>query len=89
MGSRRRVVNRVTSRSRFLEDHKANSESRALEKYQTRDYKPGDIYAPHDLSPLEMRKWGKRQSPKTDAFDALNLNPLDMYKVGLLKALEM
>jgi small subunit ribosomal protein S18 len=28
-----------------------------------------------------MRKWKKRQSPPTDAFDALDLNPLDLYKV--------
>jgi small subunit ribosomal protein S18 len=58
-------------------------ESRALERYHTRDFKAGDIYAPHDLSPAEMKKWGKRQSPHSDAFDALNLSPLDMYKVWL------
>jgi hypothetical protein len=28
-----------------------------------------------------MKKWGKRKSPSRDAFDALNLNPLDLYKV--------
>lgn len=72
---------RLPNRLRFLEDQKAQSESRALEKFQTRDWKAGDIYAPHDLSPSEMKKWGKRQSPPTDAFDALNLNPLDLYKV--------
>lgn len=55
--------------------------NRTLEKYQTRDWTEGDIYAPHDLSAAEMRKFKKRQSPPTDAFDALNLNPLDLYKV--------
>ena len=28
-----------------------------------------------------MKKWAKRHSPPTDAFDALNINPLDQYKV--------
>ncbi|KAG0160212.1 hypothetical protein PDIDSM_7739 [Penicillium digitatum] len=71
---------RLPSRLKFLEDQKAQGESRALERYQTRDFKAGDIYSPHDLSPAEMKKWGKRQSPQTDAFDALNLNPMDLYK---------
>ncbi|CAG7947629.1 unnamed protein product [Penicillium nalgiovense] len=71
---------RLPSRLKFLEDQKAQGESRALEKYQTRDFKAGDIYSPHDLSPAEMKKWGKRQNPQTDAFDALNLNPMDLYK---------
>lgn len=72
---------RLPSRLKFLEDQKAQGESRALERYQTRDFKAGDVYSPHDLSPAEMKKWGKRQNPKTDAFDALNLNPMDLYKV--------
>lgn len=49
----------------------------------TRDWKAGDVYSPHDLSPTEMKKWKKRQSPPTDAFDALKKNPLDLYKVRL------
>ncbi|KAF4770920.1 hypothetical protein N7455_011896 [Penicillium solitum] len=71
---------RLPSRLKFLEDQKAQGESRALERYQTRDFKAGDVYSPHDLSPAEMKKWGKRQNPQTDAFDALNLNPMDLYK---------
>jgi len=39
------------------------------------------VYAPHDLSPEEMKKWKKRKSPTMDAFDALGINPLDQYKV--------
>ncbi|KAJ5138916.1 uncharacterized protein N7515_003764 [Penicillium bovifimosum] len=71
---------RLPSRLKFLEDQKAQGESRALERYQTRDFKAGDVYAPHDLSPTEMKKWGKRQAPRTDALDALNLKPMDLYK---------
>lgn len=74
---------RLPNRQKFLEDQKAQGESRALEKFQTRDWKAGDIYAPHDLSPAEMKKWRKRQGPAADAFDALNMNPLDLYKVCL------
>lgn len=66
---------------RLIEDQKAQGESRALEKFQTREWKAGDVYSPHDLSPAEMKKWGKRKSPSRDAFDALNLNPMTLYKV--------
>ncbi|QMW27487.1 hypothetical protein G4B84_002776, partial [Aspergillus flavus NRRL3357] len=75
--SRRRVPNR----QKFIEDQKTQGESRILEKYQTRDWRAGDIYTPHDLSAAEMKKWRKRYSPATDAFDSLNMNPLDLYKV--------
>ena len=49
---------------------------------QTRRWKKGDIYAPHDLSPMEMRKWKQRVQPDRDIFDTLNINPLDEYKVS-------
>ncbi|KAJ9300075.1 hypothetical protein DTO271G3_2192 [Paecilomyces variotii] len=71
---------RLPNRQKFLEDQKSQGESRVLERFQTREWKAGDIYAPHDLSPAEMKKWRKRYSPSTDAFDALNMNPLDHYK---------
>ncbi|KAL2217757.1 putative 37S ribosomal protein S18, partial [Thermoascus aurantiacus ATCC 26904] len=71
---------RLPTRQRLMEDQKSQSESRILERFQTRDWKAGDIYAPHDLSPEEMKKWRKRHSPSRDAFDALNMNPLDQYK---------
>ncbi|KAL2866372.1 mitochondrial 37S ribosomal protein bS18m [Aspergillus lucknowensis] len=67
-------------RQRFIEDQRAQAESRALERFQTREWRAGDIYAPHDLSPAEMKKWKRRTPPGTDAFDALKLNPLDLYK---------
>jgi hypothetical protein len=77
MFNRRRSPNR----QKFIEDQKTQGESRILEKYQTRDWRAGDIYTPHDLSAAEMKKWRKRHSPATDAFDSLNMNPLDLYKV--------
>jgi small subunit ribosomal protein S18 len=41
------------------------------------------VYAPHDLSEVEMAKWKKREKPQHDAFDILDLNPLDHYRVCL------
>lgn len=55
--------------------------ARNLERNNTRNWKVGDVYSPHDLSPSEMKKWRKRKSPSTDAFDALGINPLHQYKV--------
>lgn len=52
-----------------------------MEKMFTRDWKNGDVYAPHDLSAAEARKWRAKKAPTTDAFDVLSLNPLDLYKV--------
>ncbi|CRG84642.1 WD repeat-containing protein 1 [Talaromyces islandicus] len=71
---------KISHRTKILEDTKKQAEGRILEKFQHRDWRAGDLYSPHDLSPSEMRKWQKRWSPTTDAFDALNINPLDHYK---------
>ena len=47
-----------------------------------RKWKVGDVYAPHDLTGPEQAKWKKsRQLPKSDAFDALGIDPLNEYKV--------
>ncbi|BCS30296.1 mitochondrial 37S ribosomal protein bS18m [Aspergillus puulaauensis] len=75
-----RLPSRRVNRQRFIEDQRAQADSRAIEKFQTREWKAGDIYAPHDLSPAEMMKWRKRSPPTTDVFDAVNLNPLTVYK---------
>jgi len=52
-----------------------------LSMQHKREWKIGDVYAPHDLSPAEMRKWNKRRSPTKDVFDILAVNPLSLYKV--------
>ncbi|RAL07576.1 mitochondrial 37S ribosomal protein bS18m [Aspergillus homomorphus CBS 101889] len=74
--SKRRILNR----KRFIENSKDASESRPLEKFMTREWRAGDVHAPHDLSPAEMSKWRNSVGPSTDIFDALKLNPLHMYK---------
>ena len=55
--------------------------AKSLDRNHTRVWKSGDVYSPHDLSPSEMKKWRKRSSPSSDAFDVLGLNPLHQYKV--------
>lgn len=68
-----------------MEELQRDGEARALEKFQTRKWKQGDVYAPHDLTPAEMYKWKTRGRPTMDAFDALAINPLHEYKVRLSK----
>ena len=64
-----------------LEKHKLGTD---LSKQIARRWKAGDIYAPHDLSPTEIRKWKQRGRPEVDAFDLLDMNPIDEYKVSLV-----
>ncbi|KAG6008711.1 hypothetical protein E4U21_004067 [Claviceps maximensis] len=45
-----------------------------------RRWAAGDVYSPHDLSPVEMQKWRKRSLRKNDVVDVLGIRPLDMYK---------
>jgi small subunit ribosomal protein S18 len=52
-----------------------------LSKQITRRWKAGDIYAPHDLSGVEMAKWKRRGQPIHDVFDVLDINPMDHYRV--------
>jgi hypothetical protein len=39
------------------------------------------MYALHDLSEVKMAKWKTRDSPVSDGFDVLDLNPLEHYRV--------
>ncbi|OAL52026.1 ribosomal protein S18 [Pyrenochaeta sp. DS3sAY3a] len=46
-----------------------------------RKWQPGDVYAPHDLSGPEQKKWKLgRKRPQQDAFDLLGINPIAEYK---------
>jgi len=60
------------------------AESERLAQYQRqifRKWQPGDVYAPHDLSGIEQRKWKQgRKRPQEDAFDILGINPVLEYK---------
>ncbi len=39
------------------------------------------MYAPHDLSEVEMQKWKKRGKPAQDVVDVLELEPVVEYRV--------
>lgn len=53
-----------------------------LEAQAPRRWQFGDVYAPHDLTGVEAKKWKKsRRTPELDAFDTLGLDPLKEYKV--------
>jgi small subunit ribosomal protein S18 len=54
--------------------------------FMPRRWSTGDVYAPHDMSPAEMRKWSVPRPRKQDVIDVLNLNPLDMYRVRPLES---
>lgn len=53
-----------------------------LSRQISRRWKAGDVYAPHDLSGVEMRKWRGRGKPEYDVFDMLDMNPVNEYKVS-------
>lgn len=73
--------------NRSQADEERTEEARAMERNFTRDWKVGDVYAPHDLSAAEARKWRMKKAPSQDAFDVLSINPLDVYKVGSLDSI--
>jgi small subunit ribosomal protein S18 len=52
-----------------------------LARQITRRFRAGDVYAPHDLSEVEMAKWKKRDRPQQDVFDVLDFKPMDHYRV--------
>lgn len=60
-----------------------SAHAEALTRQIRRRWKEGEIYAPKDLGPLEMKKWKSRKTPDYDVFDVLNMNPIDEYKVFL------
>lgn len=82
---------RETKKKKDLLKHQASQETikSMSDHFQAQDYskhiirrwKAGDVYAPHDLSGVEMRKWKMRQKPTHDIFDVLAFNPEEHYRV--------
>lgn len=70
------------TRQQTRKDVEAFHFAKDLERYQSRRWKEGDIYSPHDLSPEEMEKWRRPTKVKEDVFDVLGINPLHEYKVS-------
>jgi len=61
-----------------MQDHKLKDD---LTRQIKRRWKAGDVYAPHDLSGVEVQKWSKNEQPSRDIFDMLNFDPLSNYWV--------
>lgn len=77
----RHKESRSGKNQKYLAFNKIQERIEFLQKNQTRNWKAGDVYSPRDLGSTEMKKWRKRQSPTMDAFDAMGVNPLHLYKV--------
>jgi hypothetical protein len=66
----------------------ASSQALVFERYKQamsnllkRPWKVGEVYAPHDMSAAEQRKWRQSKATTVDCFDVLNIDPLSLYKV--------
>ncbi|KAH7266199.1 hypothetical protein FSOLCH5_012882 [Fusarium solani] len=70
-------VREKTAQMEFLRNQKMSSD---FLRQMPRRWEVGDVYSPHDLSPVEMQKWRKRSVRNVDVVDALGISPLDMYK---------
>ncbi|KAF3760875.1 putative 37S ribosomal protein S18, partial [Cryphonectria parasitica EP155] len=64
----------------FDEKTRLAKERSDMSRQMTRSWKMGDVYAPHDISHVEMLKWRQPKRPTKDILDILGLNPLDHYK---------
>ncbi|KAK3672156.1 hypothetical protein LTR78_007909 [Recurvomyces mirabilis] len=77
--------NQATTEQR-LTDISRDTTRRELEQQIPRRFRPGDIYAPHDLSGVEMSKWKRlRRKPRVpshgrDVLDQLGIDPRKEYK---------
>ncbi|KAK4168868.1 ribosomal protein S18 [Cladorrhinum sp. PSN259] len=63
-----------------LNQTRASTTTDAFVRQMPRRWRTGDVYAPRDLSPVEMRKWRRPSAPKTDVIDMLGFNPVDNYR---------
>ncbi|KAF9774332.1 hypothetical protein IL306_007694 [Fusarium sp. DS 682] len=66
-----------TAQMEFLKNQKMSND---FLRQMPRRWEAGDVYSPHDLSPVEMQKWRKKTVRNNDVIDALGISPLDMYK---------
>lgn len=69
------------TKAHVIEKRKMYAERDELASKMHRKWQGGDVYAPHDLSYQEQKKWIKPKQPSKDVIDMLGLNPLDHYKV--------
>lgn len=77
-----KLASQMLSKSRREAEMAEFAKSDDYSKHMYRRWHSGDVYAPHDLSAVEQKKWKSgRMTPQTDAFDVLGINPINEYKV--------
>jgi len=54
-----------------------------IERAQKRQWALGDVYAPHDLTAAESKKFMRRGQPDRDVFDMLGMDASKEWKVCL------
>ncbi|CAK7218077.1 hypothetical protein SCUCBS95973_003367 [Sporothrix curviconia] len=79
--ARRLMYERREERKRSTLERMAERKvSEDYARHMPRRWNQGDVYAPHDLSHAEARKWKKAAQPTEDIVDMLGINPLDEYR---------
>lgn len=85
-GNERRKALAANSRVQqtAAQEYEDNVSRSALTKQIHRRWRAGDVYAPHDLSGIEMAKWKKRGKVTRDVFDVVAFDPIatGSYKVS-------
>jgi small subunit ribosomal protein S18 len=76
-----RQVMRQQGAQYHVKDFRANAVTENYVRQMPRRWRTGEVYAPRDMSPIEMAKWRVGKRPETDVVDLLGFNPLDNYKV--------
>jgi hypothetical protein len=72
------------SHTKAMQELANTGNERAILQQAPRRWNEGSVYAPHDLTIGEAKKWKKIiRRPKQDVFDMLGKNPMTFYKVLL------
>ncbi|KAK4156274.1 ribosomal protein S18 [Chaetomidium leptoderma] len=76
----RQVMEQQHTPRAYVRDLRNNATTENYMRQMPRRWKTGDVYAPRDLSPREMRKWRQPKRPNRDIVDMLGFSPLDNYR---------
>jgi small subunit ribosomal protein S18 len=86
-GKHRQSHHRAQERQQALIDQlKAQRQTEGYLRMMPRPWSQGNVYAPRDLSPAEMRKWRTIRPSREDVVDILGINPLDLYRVRISRS---
>ncbi|KAK4122341.1 ribosomal protein S18 [Parathielavia appendiculata] len=63
-----------------IQDLRGREVTEAYVRQMPRRWRTGEVYAPKDLSPVEMKKFRQGKRPNKDVVDMFGFNPLDNYR---------